>query len=333
MSSKSAQENEKGPPRHASFADLSDDPHENDKKIKNSPKIKKTASFSKDSKKHHRYDEDIDDISNEEELEKNSMESSEENLTPNRRRSPSTRRHISRRASIFDFEYEFPNSPPRPTITMITRSSSVNSPFFSNLPSPSRPSSRPYIKPPARIQTPEWEDLSAKKSQNDKVRKNQGRKVNLLKIEENRRANHIQLEYFETRIQNGDDKQHTHPVQAHEMAESGMTIVMTHEEYLKTKRYEKTDYLLKTPKFWEPRVWDKPENQMNESETESLVQNIQLSYENKALDEEEYYHDSAQPSSRRKNKKSKKNRAFLSIPIYDYVTNSSSEDTDWDDCM
>ena len=238
---KETQENEKGPPRHPSFPNINDDSQNSNKNLKKSPrKNKKTTSFSKDFKhNHNKYDEDTEGFADDEDFGKSSVEENEEFGTPTRTRSSSNRKHhISRRASIFDFEYEFPNSPPRPTITMITRSSSVNSPFFSNLPSPARSSSRPYIKPPVRIQTPEWEDLSAKKSQtennsSDNEQNNKKKEINLSTIEEERKKNHIQLEYFETRIQNGDDKQHTHPVQAHEMAESGMTIVMTHEEYNK----------------------------------------------------------------------------------------------------
>ena len=341
-SGKETQENEKGPPRHPSFPNINDNAQNSNKNLKLSPrKNKKTTSFSKNYRNHHHKvdDDDDTDFADDEEAEKSTQEENEEIVTPTRTRSSSGRRHhMSRRASIFDFEYEFPNSPPRPTIKMITRSSSVNSPFFSNIPSPTRSSSRPYVKPPVRIQTPEWEDLSAKRSQTENEgstdnEKGEEERVDLGRIEEERRNNHIQLEYFETRIQNGDDKQHMHPVQAHEMAESGMTIVMTHEEYNKTNRYKQVNYVPRVPTFWEPRVWDNKENQMDAHETEVLEQNIQLSYENKALDEEEYYHDSSTASSRRKNKKSKKNRAFLSIPIYDFMTNSTDEDTDWNDYM
>ena len=295
-----------GPPKHTSFQIK----NENAKNIKNSPKkVHRTAYIDIDAMKNG---EPTSGIANSEEIEEKFLDENE----PKKQTSSTKRPHSTKRISIFDFEYDFPNSPPKSTNTMVTRSSSVNSPFISNLPSPLRPLSRPYMRPPPRIQTPEWDDSRAKKEEIAEKFDVSGFDVI---------QTHSQLEYFEAMIQNGDDRKHQHPVQAHEMAEEGMTIVMTKEEFMKTKRYEAEKVENKIPLFWEPRVWDVEEHKMTEEETEALVQNVKHTYCNDD-------NDKSCPSSKRKKQKSKP-RSIISISIYDFMTNASSEDTDWVDSL
>jgi len=77
------------------------------------------------------------------------------------------------------------------------------------------------------------------------------------------------------RIQEGADPDHAHPAQAVE-AERGDAggLRPSRTEARRGDRYAPVEVHERIPKFWPPRIWDRPEAQMSQMETVRMVMAI-----------------------------------------------------------
>ena len=136
------------------------------------------------------------------------------------------------------------------------------------------------VSHPRRIQTPDWEQnissnplpkapiVSSKQTYQTDIEPYWG---SFDMIEKHRR-----IELFESRIIWGLDDKHLHPAHALHAASCGIPFVMTSEENKKSNRYENQTVKTVIPKFWESRVWDKPENMLDELQSDTIIDQIQV---------------------------------------------------------
>ena len=151
---------------------------------------------------------------------------------------------------------------------------------------------------------------------------------------------HRRLEIYECRIIWGLTPEYQHPAQAVKAAKNGMSYVLSKEEYEKSTRYEQIPCKHIVPKFWEPRIWDKAEDVLNDQQTEELEGNIiSASTPKLAKPQIPHSHSSKKLLKRslsvgvglQKRGRPKRNIDFntLILPIGNYETESENDVSDW----
>jgi hypothetical protein len=203
------------------------------------------------------------------------------------------------------------------------------------------------IQIPKRVLTPDWDKTSDRLTEKIESRKaafydeeeeNENEKMwkAFDQIERHRR-----LEIYENRIIWGLNNEYQHPAQSIKAASEGMSFVLSKDESQKAKRYEEMPCKHVVPKFWEPRVWDKPEDSLDETKSQELQDSIQAASAPKLTRPV-----TPQPSKKQLLKRSlsvsvgstKRGRPkrgmdlnFLVLPIGNFETDSDNERSDWED--
>lgn len=202
---------------------------------------------------------------------------------------------------------------------------------------------------PKRVLTPDWDKIVSKETPK-KVEEEQK-----FSNEEDENENeklwrtfdqserHRRLEIYENRIIWGLNNEYQHPAQAIKAASEGMTYVLSKEENEKTTRYEQIPCKHIVPKFWEPRVWDKTEDLLDEAKSEELQANIVAASTPKLTrPTTPHSHTSKRQllkrslsvnvgSTKRGRPKRGMDYSLLMLPIGNFETDSDNERSDWED--
>jgi hypothetical protein len=155
---------------------------------------------------------------------------------------------------------------------------------------------------------------------------------------------HKAIEILESRIVNEIDKTHFHTGQILEIAESIPPKEFTETEHQRLSRYRDREIPQKIPNNWEQRAWDKPSSVMSEQETNELYQKIE---ENKKMMTNKQVWDlygkrkkkaktfavraQSTPKFTAKKIQRRPKKAIVTISTISYETDSSSDNTDWED--
>jgi hypothetical protein len=81
---------------------------------------------------------------------------------------------------------------------------------------------------------------------------------------------HGLLETYESRIQNGRDKDRLHPALSISAYTEGLELVRSAFETEKADKYEEVRVRTRVPQFWPKRVWDTPEDLMSAEQSQHL---------------------------------------------------------------
>jgi hypothetical protein len=174
--------------------------------------------------------------------------------------------------------------------------------------------SRSVMLPPRNIQTPDWCDANP-----DSVEAVAVGPFDIVAV-------HRALEICESRIQRGEDPAHRHPVLASKASPDDRELSQKEKEM--GERYDEVKIGEMTPTFWPKRIWDSPETQMGEAETQKLSQKIE-----EAGAEGGRVRKTVSPAPKRAGRVKRIERGneptVVAIDLKNYETDD--EETDWDD--
>ena len=252
--------------------------------------------------------------------------------------------NFNKNSFLDEFEYDNDYDDDKISFRIPKRSTSTHfSPFLTRSSTPV-----PKFLPPKRVLTPDWDSSPIleplKNDENEKIFNGEEEEENendkIWRIELDREERHRRLEIYESRIIWGSSL-FEHPAQSITAAHNGIPYVLSKEEHEKANRYEEVKCQHIVPKFWEPRVWDKPEDVISAEKTEELLKEI-IDASTPKL-QKENVHKSSKSTPRKTlkrsqsvsismaNKKKSYSRKPILLPIGHFETDD--EFSDWEDLL
>lgn len=202
---------------------------------------------------------------------------------------------------------------------------------------------------PKRVLTPDWDKVLAnekpkkvEEEQNSSNNEDENENEKLWRtFDQNER--HRRLEIYENRIIWGLNNEYQHPAQSIKAAADGMLYVLSKEEFEKSNRYEQIPCKHVVPKFWEPRVWDKTEDLLDEKKSEELQASIEAASTPKLTHPATPHSHASKKqllkrslsvnigSTKRGRPRRGMDSSLLMLPIGNFETDSDNERSDWED--
>lgn len=146
---------------------------------------------------------------------------------------------------------------------------------------------------------------------------------------EQMKETHFELEIAESRIKKHVCSKFKHPAQSGLVLEHEGIQTISIEEIKKRDNYHQLLEEQKTPKFWEPRVWDSKETIMDENESNKLLETINQEVIN--INEKRCGQIETSKKIKKPEKHHKKESAHIFLcPSLLFSTDESDDNTDFD---